>query len=297
MIKTNVGSKFNYFGTSGISYVNAAMDNGGTLSSILNADGSRTIGRFGFAYTSTTTQTGYLWTNPINGTTFNSSTDFVWIKDLQVELKDHATQFTKLPRTTTQSLIDLKKTTTIDVSNVSFDSTAHPVFDGTSDYISCPHNALLDNGTQISIECWVKTSFDATFPGEIGIIRKGTGTSGWTNPGWSIRLRDDIPAVAFRKQDDSGYWDLYQGAKIIDGKWHHIVGTFDTSNLYKYVDGVFSQGGTTGQPYLTTTDNLEIGRIVAYFTGNISIVRIYNRVLTPTEITQNFNAYKNRFNI
>ena len=39
-------------------------------------------------------------------------------------------------RSSTASLIDLKETTDIDVSNVSFDSTGQPTFDGTSDYIS-----------------------------------------------------------------------------------------------------------------------------------------------------------------
>ena len=31
--------------------------------------------------------------------------------------------------------------------------------------------------------------------------------------------------------------------------------------------------------------------------GDIPVVKIYNRVLTASEVKQNYNAYKNRFNL
>jgi hypothetical protein len=166
-------------------------------------------------------------------------------------------------------------------------------FDGTDDYVTIPHNLILDNENALTIECWINTSFDAAFPGEIGVIRKGSGSaSGWSNAGWSIRLRDDIPAIAFRKKDDTGYWDLYTGDKIIDGNWHHIVGTFDTTTLRKYVDGVQTQSTSTGQAYLTTTENLEIGRISAYLDGNISNVRVYNKALSAANVKELYDDSK-----
>ena len=33
------------------------------------------------------------------------------------------------------------------------------------------------------------------------------------------------------------------------------------------------------------------------FDGYLSVVRVYNRALTPTEITQNFNAQKSYFGL
>ena len=59
-IKTNVPDKFNYFGSNGVSYVNQPMDHSGTLSSTLQDDGCYLVKREGFAYTSTTNQSGYL---------------------------------------------------------------------------------------------------------------------------------------------------------------------------------------------------------------------------------------------
>jgi hypothetical protein len=166
-------------------------------------------------------------------------------------------------------------------------------FDGTNDYVTIPHNSILDNENALTIECWINTSFDAAFPGEVGVIRKGSGSaSGWSNAGWSIRLRDDIPAIAFRKKDDTGYWDLYTGDKIIDGNWHHIVGTFDTTTLRKYVDGVQTQSTSTGQAYLTTTENLEIGRISAYLDGSISNVKLYNVALSASQVKELYQDSK-----
>ena len=160
-------------------------------------------------------------------------------------------------------------------------------FDGMNDFIDCGTDSILDNEEALSVSAWIKTSYDAPFPGEIGLVKKGTGgTAGWSSPGWSFRLRDDIPAFALRKKDDTGYWDLYSGTPVIDGKWHHIVGTFDTTSIRKYVDGTQTQMTSTGQPYLVSNGNCNIGKITNLFNGSISNVRIYNRVLSPEEVTQ-----------
>jgi len=159
-------------------------------------------------------------------------------------------------------------------------------FDGTDDTIDCGNNALVDNETNFTVEAWIRTSYDAPFPGELGIVRQGaTSATGWTNAGWSLRLRDDKPTFAVRKKDDSGYWDLYTGNTIIDGEWHHIVGTFDTTIMRKYVDGTQTQSTSTGQSFLSSNTACNIGKINNYFNGEIKGVKVYNRTLTATEIT------------
>jgi len=71
----------------------------------------------------------------------------------QVELTTHATTFVHGTRSSTQSLIDLTKTTDIDVSNVSFDSNGLPTFDGTDDKIadSWPSSFDSDDNTTIGL--------------------------------------------------------------------------------------------------------------------------------------------------
>jgi len=164
-------------------------------------------------------------------------------------------------------------------------------FDGVDDYVDCGNNNSLDNENAISVEAWIKTSYDASFPGELGIVKKGTGFAGVSTAGWSFRLRDDIPSFALRKKDNSGYWDLYVGAKVIDGRWHHIVGTFDTSKIKRYVDGVLEQTDNTGQPYLISSEKCAIGVLNNnYFNGLIDDVRIYSTALSIGEIQQHYLA-------
>ena len=64
--------------------------------------------------------------------------------------------YVKGTRSSTASLIDLKRATNIDVSNVSFDSTGQPTFDNTDDRITMPNSSVFNHTSELSIEAWVK---------------------------------------------------------------------------------------------------------------------------------------------
>jgi hypothetical protein len=67
-----------------------------------------------------------------------------------------------------------------------------------------------------------------------------------------------------------------------DLEWHHFAATYDGTTICWYGDGsLITQADHT----LNTTDNVQIGRSTTYFPGLIDDVRIYNRALTPTEIS------------
>lgn len=76
------------------------------------------------------------------GTT--SLTSMYWC-NIQVEKKEHPTQFVENNRTSTNSLIDLTGQNLINISNMSFDPTAHPIFNGTSNSIVIPGIERLTN--------------------------------------------------------------------------------------------------------------------------------------------------------
>ena len=52
---------------------------------------------------------------------------------------------------------------------------------------------------------------------------------------------------------------------------------------------------TVASGYVVIGDNHPGGQ--EYFDGKIGPIKIYNRVLTPAEVRQNFNAYRGRFGI
>jgi hypothetical protein len=91
-----------------------------------------------------------------------------------------------------------------------------------------------------------------------------------------------------------------------------LSGNISISNNTWYI-GAFTSNGSTGTYYhnsipiatqgmstqsYTTAGGLQyFGRADNFWKGKIGYWLIYNRALSPTEITQNFNATRNRFGI
>jgi hypothetical protein len=96
----------------------------------------------------------------------------------------------------------------------------------------------------------------------------------------------------------------FQPANFFTGtNWVNITVTCNGTTAIAYKNG--TQFTTTTSISTLSTGNsqksMSLGRIndlnSSYWNGDISITRIYNRSLSQTEITQNFNAQRNRFNI
>jgi hypothetical protein len=293
VLKTNVPNKFNYIG-GGINYVNVAMNNAGANSSVLQADGSKLIKRQGFNYASTTSQVGYLHSNPINNTTFNSSTDFVYIKNFQIEQNTHCTPWTATSRSDTASLIDLKRSTDIDVGGISFSATAQAEFDGSDDKITLSHaNSPVTN---VSYEMVVK--FD-TLPATNSYKSIWQKQANWNNAG-GVMMQFIYNSFRWSYGNSWSGAVTYPQSNFTTGKYYHIVGTVDNingANAKLYVNGVQVSSTGTGSK-LNTTAVLNIGEgNGGRLDGSLGVFKMYSNTLTAEDVKQNFNTYKNRFNI
>ena len=101
-----------------------------------------------------------------------------------------------------------------------------------------------------------------------------------------------------------GAWHNTTGITPTLNTWYQIVGTYDGSSLIQYVNGAISGSavsytGTPGSGGVTRIarrwdDVVASGNL---FPGDISVVRIYNRALSADEVSQNFNALRNRYGI
>lgn len=87
---------------------------------------------------------------------------------------------------------------------------------------------------------------------------------------------------------------------IPNNQWSFLVGTYDGTTSRAYLNGVqiwsASQNGTisAGTTYwIGTYQGILDGN--HNFPGKISEVRIYNRALSDTEITQNYNSHKRKY--
>lgn len=75
--------------------------------------------------------------------------------------------------------------------------------------------------------------------------------------------------------------------------------TFDNSNLQMYIDGILTNSTTSAVAQTSTAADFYLATFrtdaAEAFSGTIYSSAIYNRVLTATEILQNYNATKSRF--
>ena len=303
-IKTNVHSKFNYFGANGISYVNEPKNSEGTLSSTLNLDGSYTVTRYNFAYTNTTNQAGYIFANPVSGITFDPTRDFVWVKEYQVEQKTHPTQYVDGSRSVTQSLLSLAGSSTINLSNVSFDNNAQIVFDGSDDYLS------ISSGFYPTTSCSVEFVFNHTH-NLVGskYLMYGAGGLGFT-----IFMRGDWAGdllYFLRRVNNSGNYG--------DSAWGYTTGIYVSAPSNQNTHFIFTHDSGTGQfrcykngTLVRTIDGnfkdsggLNTTQVTHYLGGtpgdnfpmNLPIFKVYNRVLQDSEVQENYKAVKGQYNI
>lgn len=102
------------------------------------------------------------------------------------------------------------------------------------------------------------------------------------------------------------YVESPAGPNLLDGQWHHLVGTYDHNAIRLYVDGVEAGTGTPHSapiPYADfTKKDLFIGKADGSidtcpnwnngnYVGEIDDVRIWNKALTATEVADRYQGY------
>jgi hypothetical protein len=168
------------------------------------------------------------------------------------------------------------------------------VFDGTDDYVQTNLSQNTDNAL-ITWECWYFDDTPGGFVSNTAII-SNYGPSG-TTPFTSLHVTE--VGQAFFGQRNSGGSEsqaVYSG-NLCDGRWHHVVGTVDSTNISIYVDGVLQASNTKVTGVTTSGQNIVIGgnHLGRYQTCKIANARIYNVALTPAQIQQNYQAEQYRF--
>ncbi|HVV25624.1 MAG TPA: LamG domain-containing protein [Candidatus Saccharimonadales bacterium] len=167
-------------------------------------------------------------------------------------------------------------------------------FNGTTDYISVGSNSqfIPANNAPFSFSMWVQptnlaTSYnrsllsDQAYP-NIG-IRAGINVNGKFHL-WS--------------SEDGGTMNFAGATSLSVNQWYLLTATYDGSTGRVYVNGKLdgSGSGTVLSPANTA---IFIGHIsgVDYFQGSIADVRLYNRALSQSDITNLYNSYNSQVNL
>jgi len=170
-------------------------------------------------------------------------------------------------------------------------------FNGSNSNAIVANSASLKNNT-ITIDCWLKNN--GTISGDI--IQFGVGSGSYAQ-------------YYLRSYGGNTYWDWFPtnsaaygeaalaNSNFTVGEWKNLVLTGSYNSVVQMFLNTVSVGGpvTTSTTALSTWTpaDLTIGGFAwdGFTTLSIGSVKIYNRVLSTTEIAQNFEASRGRFGI
>lgn len=168
-------------------------------------------------------------------------------------------------------------------------------FNGTSQYITGSNSANFAFGTSnFTIDYWMYiNALSGSFLTPTFVDLRNLGGAG---PGYSDYV-------------SGSKWFIYSNnvnaytstTTIVTGSWYNVVASRIGTNLSVYFNGVLDSNTTFST---NITDNgFRLARNVntvntSYLSGSLANVRVYNGTgLTSTQVLQNYNALKSRFNL
>jgi hypothetical protein len=156
-------------------------------------------------------------------------------------------------------------------------------FDGADDKITLDNTVEFDLSGGMTISFWI--THDRNTNGAV-LGLSGHGTNSYIQPHQNGN-------IYFEPSDDSN--TAYAGMSYDDTSWHNYVMTVDNYAVIFYEDNVnITSDGVVD----SDVDWSFIGSTGSkWFTGNIATLLMYNRTLSASEISQNFNAQRSRFGV
>jgi len=227
--------------------------------------------------------------------------DYFYYKEFQAEVNSHPTQFTTGTRSATQGLLPVIGNSTLNLTNMSFDSNAQMVFDGTNDYTNLGNLGTI--GANYTIEC-VFNSSQVTSYRNIFDMNYATysGVTGNVGPRLEQETSAGINIVWSGVTNNNSLYNYTTPIAISANTWYHVVFIQNSTAGAIYLNGVYRNQGSNTNGYVQTFSDANLGRGFQltgdrYFTGTLPVFKIYNRALTAQEVRQNYQQYKTRFNL
>jgi hypothetical protein len=170
------------------------------------------------------------------------------------------------------------------------------VFDGSNDLISFTHQNARQNNPSITVSAWVKPTALTNISGNpMNILSKGG------NAGYRYRING---SGSVSINDIGGTNTLITPTGLItSGNWQFVTMTGSASGLKIYINDTLRASNTTAFGGYTSTGVLAVGAVddvntfTESFYGRISMVLLYLRELSATEIARNYNATRGRFGL
>lgn len=166
-------------------------------------------------------------------------------------------------------------------------------FSGNGSAILFPEDSSLNTPT-VTVEVWIKTG--ATTQNGFWFEKGNVNTQySLFQEGASITWRQRLGGVLTSQITTAASF-------ISTTQFAQVVGTYSSGNRRTYVNGILTTSDTQTGSIATNTNGMSIGIYGGFnggrgysYLGDLSVVRVYNRTLTPQEVLQNYNEQLNRF--
>jgi Concanavalin A-like lectin/glucanases superfamily len=166
-------------------------------------------------------------------------------------------------------------------------------FDGNTGRVDIPNSPALEPSSAITVAAYVKAPAS---PGEFKYI-VDKGASYCIAASYGLYTGPNGGLVFYISQNTGLSYALSPdaGARVWDGKWHFVVGTYDGSAVHLYVDGSEVASGTPASGAigygLPTSNDLFIGQYGGpcpgtgdNFTGTIDEPTVWNRAWNGSQV-------------
>ena len=170
-------------------------------------------------------------------------------------------------------------------------------FDGVNEGGQTTSGTLLN--APITVDAWAKPQTTGS---------DGTIVGNWRQTGqvfllwWDVGVTANFRAI-YRPTPTSAVTTSESATRGTVNSWNHVSVSVDATNMKIYLDGTLQQTVSTGS--INSPSGYRVGIAADYngspgatsrnLNGDIAAVKIYDRVLSASEVLQNYNALKDRF--
>jgi hypothetical protein len=161
------------------------------------------------------------------------------------------------------------------------------VFDGVNDEVIISGSRTV---TEATFEIWLKRTGTVNSAGFF-YNRDGSNTAG-------IAAYSNGTSLGYNWADDAGAWGWNSGLTVPLNGWAQCVASISGSSATLYVNqssatNTLTHGSQTLSQFRLARDTIA----PRFLVGSIAIARFYNRALSVSEVTQNFNANRGRYGL
>jgi hypothetical protein len=155
-------------------------------------------------------------------------------------------------------------------------------FDGSDDYATNIESSALRLTGDMTLAFWMKKNSEPS--NWCRLVGKGDNL----NRNYGIWADYQLGLLMFQqyKPDTGWYVNLYSASGTSTGAWYHVAAVVKGTNVYFYLNGLFSSSTTRSGSPPTSADPVTFAYsgYLNHFDGALDDIRIYNRALSSPEM-------------